>query len=327
MPRNSLLQGLWDRARNLALRRQRKDVPPLTLESRRIYIVPTRAGWSFAALIIIMFAAGMNYGNGLALLLTFWLASFALTAMIQTQRSLSGARLLTITASPTFAGTPLQLDLRMESHRSVADIVARTEDGAACSTFVGDAASVTGADLRFAIPTSQRGIWHLPVLRLESRAPYGLFRTWTWLRADAQTVVYPRPWGASAVPESPGATDGSLQHGSGQDEFAWLRPFREGDSPRQVAWKAYARGAPLLVREYSSNAAAVHEFDFSALHGMDVEARLSQLCRWVVDAAARSEAWTLRLPDSVASSGAGAEHRQRCLAQLALFGGTASQRP
>ena len=40
------------------------------LTSRRVYILPTRAGWAFAAVLAVTFIAGMNYGNGLALLLT-----------------------------------------------------------------------------------------------------------------------------------------------------------------------------------------------------------------------------------------------------------------
>ena len=41
----------------------------------------------------MIFIAGMNYGNGLALLFAFWLAGFACVAMVQTQRSLAGTAL------------------------------------------------------------------------------------------------------------------------------------------------------------------------------------------------------------------------------------------
>jgi uncharacterized protein (DUF58 family) len=105
-----------------------------------------------------------------------------------------------------------------------------------------------------------------------------------------------------------------------QEELAWLRDFREGDSPRQVAWKAYARGAPLLVREYRGTAAAERDFDYSTLAHLDPEARLSQLCKWVVDAERRGEGWTLRLPTAPAYKGVGLAHRDQCLHQLAMFG-------
>jgi uncharacterized protein (DUF58 family) len=170
------------------------------------------------------------------------------------------------------------------------------------------------------LPAPTRGIWRAPALRLESSAPFGLFRTWTWLQLDLHTLVYPAPHGSLPVPEVPGSDNGKSRPGAGLDELAWLRAFREGDSPRQVAWKAYARGAPLLVREYQGSVAASRELSFEALRELDVEARLAQLCRWVVDAAAQNEMWTLSLPGTNPISGVGAAHRQECLARLALFG-------
>ena len=64
------------------------------------------------------------------------------------------------------------------------------------------------------------------------------------------------------------ARPGSLADGSaGADEWLGLRPFRDGDSPRQVDWKAYAREAPLLVKEYSAAGSELRMFDFNQLRG------------------------------------------------------------
>jgi uncharacterized protein (DUF58 family) len=124
------------------------------------------------------------------------------------------------------------------------------------------------------------------------------------------------------VPETDGEDAGSIQHAHGLDELAWLRDFREGDSPRQVAWKAYARGLPLLVREYHGEGALHREFDFDALAGLDVESRLSQLTQWILEAHARGESWVLRLPGSPPLAGGGPEHLGLCLTRLALHGST-----
>jgi uncharacterized protein (DUF58 family) len=306
------------RVRNWALRRQGTDALPLVLSPRRVYILPTPAGWTFALLVGVVFIAGMNYGNGLALLFSFWLASFTFVAMIQTQRCLAGTLLHAVNGEPAFSGElavwrfdisgrTAQGDLRVECEG--AEFEARTDPEVS-----------TAAPLLLRVRTERRGRMRLPVLRVSSTAPYGLFRTWTWLSLDRTTLVYPRPAGDQRVPEAPGYDTGSSQTEHGQDELAWLRDFREGDSPRQIAWKAYARGAPLLVREYRGAAARRREFDFDALAGLDVEARLSQLTRWVVDAAQRGENWVLRLPGAEPLDGTGAEHRDRCLARLAVFG-------
>jgi uncharacterized protein (DUF58 family) len=303
-----------------ALRRQGPDVLPVRLAPRRIYILPTRTGWVFGLLILAMFLAGMNYGNGLALLLTFWLAAFALVGMIQTQRSLAGLGVRDATAEPAFAGGEVALALQLQSGLSPRDLTFNAEGATLqpAATPHSGMQDMAGVTLRF--PAARRGPWRAPVLRLSTSAPYGLFRTWTWLSLDVRTLVYPKPLGDRPLPELPGPEEGSRRLAGSLDELAALRPFREGDSPRQVAWKAYARGAPLLVREYQGHAAALREFDFDALPQEDIEARLSQLSRWIVDAAAENQRWTLRLPGSSALAGAGAEHRRLCLTQLAIFG-------
>jgi uncharacterized protein (DUF58 family) len=306
------------RVREWALRRQGADLLPVRLAARRIYIVPSPAGWTFALLIAVMFIAGINYGNGLALLFTFWLAGFALVAMVQTQRSLAGLQILHATATPAFAGGSVVLTLAVSGRTALGDLqLSGGPQGPHCA-----ASDVTlhAGELVIALPARRRGYWRAPPLRLGSTAPFGLFRTWTWLQLDATTLVYPSPVGGLPVPENPGADAGATQQVHGQDELAWLREFRDGDSPRQVAWKAFARGAPLLVREYHGSTAVRREFDFALLGNLDVEARLSQLARWVVDAQARNEAWVLRLPGSQPLSGHGGAHRDHCLECLALHG-------
>jgi uncharacterized protein (DUF58 family) len=311
-------QHLRERIRAWALRRQGQDVLPLRLASRRVYILPTPAGWTFALLVAVMFIAGMNYGNGLALLFSFWLAAFALVAMVQTQRSLAGTVLEAVGSEPTFAGGLATWRFDIQGRTELGDLRVDFDRGPAPR--LQDPGLVRDGSLRLQLLVERRGRVRLPVLRISSTAPFGLFRTWTWLALDAAVLVYPRATGALPVPEAPGHDTGSTQVEHGQDELAWLRDFREGDSPRQIAWKAYARGAPLLVREYRGAAARRREFDFDALAGLDVEGRLSQLTLWVVDAAARGESWLLRLPDTEPLEGSGSEHRDLCLARLAVHG-------
>ena len=85
-------------------------------------------------------------------------------------------------------------------------------------------------------------------------------------------------------------------------------------------WKAYAREAPLLVKEYSAGGAELRLFDLTQLADPDIEARLSQLARWVVDAEARGDRYGLTLPGVRLTADRGPEHRHRCLAALAVFG-------
>jgi uncharacterized protein (DUF58 family) len=305
--------------REWALRRQGRDPLPLLLAPRRVYILPTSAGWTFALLVAVVFIAGMNYGNGLALLFSFWLAGFAFVAMVQTQRTLAGMLVRSVASEPVFAGEPAQWRLDVSARVALANLVLDAGRGGGLRQLPPTGNDREGA-LHFSMPTQHRGRLALPVLRLSSTAPFGLFRTWTWIDARATTLVYPRAAGTLQLPEVPGHDAGSSQAEHGHDDLAWLRGFREGDSPRQIAWKAYARGAPLLVREYRGAAARRREFDFDALGAMEVEARLSQLTRWMLDANARGESWVLRLPGIEPLEGSGPDHLAQCLARVAVHG-------
>jgi uncharacterized protein (DUF58 family) len=75
-----------------------------------------------------------------------------------------------------------------------------------------------------------------------------------------------------------------------------------------------------LVKEYSAVGSDLRVFRYDALKSLKLEARLEQLARWIVDAEADGERYSLELPGTSIKPGRGAHHRHRCLAVLATFG-------
>ena len=301
-------------------RRQGADALPVTLARRRLYILPTRAGLGFGFLWLLMLLAGLNYGNSLALFFTFLLAGFALVAMNDCHRNLLGLTLVSASAAAMFARRAgvLELVLQHSAPRARPGVEAALDDGPLAGV---DLAPRGQARLELALAPAHRGIVRIERLRLTSWHPFGLFRTWTWVHVPIEVLVYPHPSGSLPRPITSGHTAGlTSRGGSGLDEWVGLRPFREGDSPRRVDWKAYAREAPLLVKEYSPAGADLCLFDFTQLQIPDLEARLSQLARWVIDAEAGGERYGLTLPGVEIAPNRGPEHRHRCLAALALHG-------
>jgi uncharacterized protein (DUF58 family) len=301
-------------------RRQGPDILPLTLQRRRLYILPTRAGMGFGVLLLFMLIAGLNYGSSLALFLTFLLGGFVLVTMHLCHRNLLGTSLQTADAPAIFARGTGSLHLTLGNTTPLWRY--RIESGVSDEPTLAADVPLQGKqriDLPVAAPA--RGIVQIDRLRLTTTHPFGLFRAWTWVHAPIQMIVYPRPHGSLPMPAENGRKWGLRSQGhSGADEWRGLRPFRDGDSPRQVDWKAYAREAPLLVKEYSSAGSELRIFDFTHLLKLDTEARLEQLARWVVDADERGERYGLELPDIHIAPDRGAEHRHRCLAALALYG-------
>src|SRR5690606_9084948 len=208
-------------------------------------------------------------------------------------------------ALPAHAGDGVMLRLTVRETASVQDLRISADQTASAADAAASGTGGHAGELLLPLPAPRRGRWQAPPLRLATTAPFGLFRAWPWLTPEGSTLVYPAARGTRRPPDTAAAEAGGMLPRPGHDELAWLRDFREGDSPRQVAWKAYARGQPLLVREYHGEGARQQEFDYEALHGLDVEARLSQLTRWILDASAREQPWVLRLPGSPPLAGDG----------------------
>ena len=93
-----------NRASAWALKRQGRDHLPVTLEKRRVYILPGKTGFVFAFMLFAMLLASMNYGNSMGFALTFLLVSLGLVAMHHCHGNLTGTVVQTIGAEPVFAG-------------------------------------------------------------------------------------------------------------------------------------------------------------------------------------------------------------------------------
>jgi uncharacterized protein (DUF58 family) len=302
-----------------AHRRQGDDRLPFTIVTRRVYILPTRACMAFATLVLVMLLAGLNYANSVALLVTFLMAGFGMIAMHLTHRNLVGINLRAIASVDAFVGEHGRLLLTLENSADTARLGLDCEvaDSARAST---DVPARGAARAEVPLVLEKRGRLTVDRIRLSTAFPFGLFRAWTYVHLQAAVLGWPVPRGRQeSPPETASGGNAPSVHRVGDEEWAGLREYRSGDSPRQVAWGAYARGRGLLVKTYQSPAAHQRMFDLASVPG-ELEQRLEQLSAWIVAAHARGERYGLRLAERTLPPDSGNEHRARCLNGLALHG-------
>ncbi len=150
----------------------------------------------------------------------------------------------------------------------------------------------------------------------------GLFRAWSYINTDQHCVVYPKPAGVFTLPFTPIESSlGTYGAYDGSDDFAGFRTYQPGDSIRKISWKSYAREQELLIKKFSGN--AVNEIILKwddVLHLSSIEERLSQLCRWIIEAEKKNVVFSLILPDKKIDTGIGLKHQHQCLESLARFG-------
>ncbi len=308
------------RVRRWARGRQGADGPVTRLQSRRIYILPTGVGLIFALMTFAMLLGSMNYNNNLSFVLTFILIGIGFVAMHQCQRNLVGLEVSFAGTEPVFAGQAAQFRIAVANrsksprHRIrlyIDDVKSDIKD------------LEPGESKIFVLPvkTMRRGWITLERFGIRTLFPFELFTSWAWLHMNPRGIVYPHPAEHAPPPPASQTALGHRQHDArGEEDFAGLRKFQTGDSPRNVAWKAYARNDQLLSKRFAGADMSSQWFDFDAVAGDGLEQRLAILTRWVIDADRTRKDYGLRLPGYSFPPAHGEAHRRQCLEALALFG-------
>ncbi len=302
--------------------RKRQGADPATTELRagRVYILPTGIGIVFGIMAFAMLLGSMNYNNNLSFVLTFLLVGIGFVAMHQCQRNLVGLELTFTGAEPVFAGQAIRFGIAVTNHAKSPRYGIQLYHDDAASEIMDLAA---GESRVFVLPVSTSARGHVRLRRFGIRTlfPFELFRAWAWLHMDLAGLVYPKPADDAPQPPPTLVAHGHRQHDArGEEDFAGLRRYHEGDSPRHVAWKAYARSGQLLSKQFAGADTSSQWFDFDQIENPDDEARLSILTRWITDADRTGEDYGLRLPHESFEPAHGETHRRACLEALALFG-------
>lgn len=288
----------------------------------RIYILPTKFGWVFLTGSVVMILVGAAYQNNLVNLLAFFMLSLLFVAMVQTHNNLKDIQVDPPETTNGFAGQTFLLTA--VAHNSSRDprfnleIDIPKERPTSVYENQHPLLGYSSVKLRCSYPAGKRGVYQIRRIRLSTVFPLGLFRAFTWINTDVSYMIYPELKGTRPYPTG---TVGDQEYNQlparGGDDFHGHRKFQESDSPRHVDWKAFARGRPMMVKEFSEGTPQASSFDWFTLEGLDVEERLSQLAVWVEEAKLRHAQFSLRLPAAVIPPGHGYQHATRCLEALA----------
>jgi uncharacterized protein (DUF58 family) len=209
-----------------------RRIPParqITLTQRNIFIFPTRTGFVFGGLLVLLILAAINYQASLVYGVGFLLGSVFLVTILYTFRNLSGLRLEMAGARPAFVGEDLEFAIRVVRPSVRGSPAVRAREGIRLG-FPG--ALMRWADLRaqeadlvrLYVAAERRGWQHPGRLLVETYYPLGLLRAWTWVDLDARALVYPRP----LFTELPAALsgrrdDGELMDPNGSEDFTDIK--------------------------------------------------------------------------------------------------------
>ena len=301
----------------------RHRIPParqVTLGHHNIFIIPNRQGLGFMVVLGLMFIGAVNYEANLAFALVFLLTGMFVLALLHTFRNLSGLRIAAVPARSVFAGELAEVIaiLNRDGPRTYQSV----ELGFPASRkVVCDLVQSHEQHVTLYLPASQRG-WLAPGrLVIDTVFPFGICRAWSLIDLQLQCLVYPRPIAC----DLDWLLSKQLQGGNttlvrGTDDFHSLRPYNIGDPLKRVAWKNFAHGQGMLIKEYASTVDQKVWLRWELFPDLDTEQRLSRLCWCVLRLDESGVDFGLELPGAVIAPSRGSDHCRKLLETLALFG-------
>lgn len=144
-----------------------------------------------------------------------------------------------------------QVELYVLAHKLPEAVDCQPEDGVALPPL----SRGQKTRVRLGLLCNKRGVYRLRGFRVESGFPFGLLRAARVFAEESPLVVYPRftPLGRMGLPvgvkHHPGGVLLAATLGESM-EFIGDREYREGDSMRDIDWRATARLGRPIVREY-----------------------------------------------------------------------------
>ena len=322
------------------------------MKPEKIHVRPTALWIIFGPVLACMWIAAVNYTNNLVYAILYLVGSLSFVSLFHTWRNLSALRVEHIRIQPAFAGEDVRVEVHLRNvstHMIYGLFFARYGEDVAGpmrswslghplglldvfrSRRIAPLRSADGRGVRIApgdtcaeevaFSSERRGLYRFDSLLVRTYYPFGLFWASIRLPVGAEYFVYPKPVGSGAWPAlRPGGEGGTPSPQKAGDDFAGVRAYMPGESLRHVDWKAFARGRPLSVKQFSGGGGSELWLDAAEMNRLPLEARLSQLALWIVNAEKEEIPYALKLGRTTLPLGIGPAQSRRALEALAVAG-------
>lgn len=300
-----------------------RRMPPareVVLGHRNIFILPNRQGLGFVVVLVLLFIGAVNYESNLGFALVFLLIGMFVLSIFHTFRNLAGLRLSAVPGAAVFAGemAELAIILRREGQRAYENVEVVCEGARRQAVDLIEEREVRA---RLFVPAPQRGWLDPGRIIVDTVFPFGICRAWSLPDLCLRCLVYPRPQECDLdwlLANQLHAGNTTLVRGS--DDFHSLREYREGDPLKHVAWKNFARGQGMLLKEFASTMDQRVWLRWEMFSELDTESRLSRLCWCAIRLDETGIDFGLELPGRSIAPAKGEVHYRQVLEALALYG-------
>lgn len=334
---NKKKQGIFNNIMENWLRKRVPESFEHTLSNRNIFILPTKFGFAFIFLDVLLFLLGTNYQNNTILLLSYLFASLFLTVMMHCFFNFSGLKFSSSALNNNFANRKTIVPINILTSRKHYDINCNFYSNVDTTSIKNpeiicvEQTEIGHNQILVPYPSLKRGKHKLGRIKVFSEYPLGLFISWSMLDFSHQITVYPSPIqikehqsNLSKLNDDKKSYLNRIEKSAGNDDFFELKNYVEGESQASIAWKQLARGQGKLSKHYNSNLGSLHCLKLSEMPSSFIEDKLSNLCFLILELTKKDQEFGLLLDSSnskiiTIKPNSGLQHQQSCLTALAEY--------
>jgi uncharacterized protein (DUF58 family) len=277
----------------------------------RVYIVPTRHGFVYGAVVVTLISLSTIFSSTNLLLSCAVLVTFGVVCMHQTHMNVVSLKIKEVETQSGFAEEKTPWRFRILNAAATASFSVNIME---------DVVDVPAREMaleNISVQGTERGHFRVKEIKLSSTYPLGLFYAWKWAEVDLSYYIYPA---LSAVGALLAPFSDRKSELSSRDDFIGHREFLPGDSAHHIDWKVHARQQKLLIKLFDSTSTEAAILDWSRIPGENTEVKLSLLARSIYECHRSQKPYGMIFPDLTIPIGEGPGHYERCLQQLATFG-------
>lgn len=287
---------------------------------------PTKEGFFFIALSLIIGFAALNTGNNLLYIIFGITLSLVAISGVVSMINISSIDINFDSQSDIFALTPGYLWISVKNKKKYVPSYSITVNIQDKKYYIDKIATEETEKLRIKSFFTERGLNQLPGISISTRYPFGFFTKWIIMNFDEKdVVVFPR---LIAVTNEEDTIDNSIgennsnKYGTGE-ELKSLKEYSQGDNIKDIHWKVSAKMNKLISKEYFSETKKNIKIDFkpNVDDKHELEKYISKKASTYLDLVKQGFDVEFVVPGKTFITAKGNTKDKKVLTYLALYGG------
>jgi uncharacterized protein (DUF58 family) len=289
----------------------------------RIYIIPNGYGIMYAMGVLVTLLTGAIFTNNLAYILCFFIVSILLAGMNQSNTNLKNIEIVKFNFPLSEENSKSEAIIWIKNNSKTDRYQIKIRSKQLTNNFNASLdylPAQTLTPVRFQFKTKKYGQQIISKIQISTTFPFGLFFAWRNLKVNETLFIYPKRNGQLKLPFKSAADHMGLEMKNG-DDFSEHKIYEQGDSLKNIDWKAYARSGKLLTKTFNEGSNQAYILVVDSL-SISKDKKIRQLSKWIDQCEASGEPYKIQFNSISSNVGLGESHKNDCLKKLSFLGPT-----